>query len=812
MSSLNKASCVQCGLPCRDDARVYKSQNFCCSGCETVYRIINEEQTDPALLCDLDFPQPANHDALSYLDDEEIRNQLLTFQSSDLSIVRLYIPRIHCSSCIWLLENLHQLQDGILSVKVQFLRREATIRFNPQTTDLKKLVALLTSLGYTPDLSKNSNAAKKHTNRTLLLQLGVAGFCFGNMMLLSFPEYLNGSENISPQFRHFFAYISIVLSLPVLLYSARGFFSRAWAGLRHKQVTLDVPLSLGMIMFYLRSLYDILTHTGMGFMDSFAGLVFFLLIGRWLQQRTFDALTFERDYRSFFPISVSRLSENGTESIPLFRLKRGDHIRVLQNELIPADAVILEGKAHIDYSFVTGEDAPQSPVAGEKIYAGGRQLGSALTLQIVKDVSQSYLTQLWNEQPFRENRSSLTNFADRISGTFTIAILSIATLAALYWIPQDVSLALNVFSAVLIISCPCALALSSPFALGQAQQVFGRNGLFLKNPAVVEALASIRHIVFDKTGTLTGTGSAKVQYQRLRGEAADQAVSLAVSLAGLSTHPISRSISLLESQNHYPISAFQEFSGKGISGIWKNHHIKLGSASFVNADETCPAASTYLSLDDEVIGYFHVKPAYRSGIEKMVGLLKQKVSLLSGDNDLARSEIRRLLGNQAKLHFNQSPIDKLEKITEIQKAEPVLMLGDGLNDAGALKESRCGIAVANDIHGFVPACDGILQADELYRLPNFLKLAANTLSLIKVNLGISLIYNIIGISFAVQGLLSPLICAILMPLSSISVIACAAGGVQLIARKAQLTSPKKTLFENSTEQISPYPIADGVAA
>ncbi|MEL6823131.1 MAG: HAD-IC family P-type ATPase, partial [Calditrichota bacterium] len=618
MSRLDKSSCVQCGLPCREDAREYNRQPFCCSGCETIYRIINEEQTDPSLLCDLDLPKTTDEEALQYLDDEEIRSQLLTYQSEKLAIVRFYIPRIHCSSCIWLLENLHQLQDGLLSVKVHFLRREATIRFNPQTTSLKKLVALLTSLGYSPDLSKNTGTVKKHTNRTLLLQLGVAGFCFGNMMLLSFPEYLNGSENISPQFRHFFAYISIVLSLPILFYSARGFFSRAWAVIRHKKVTLDVPLSLGMIMFYQRSLYDILTHTGMGFMDSFAGLVFFLLIGRWLQQRTFDALTFERDYRSFFPISVTRLSDNGSESIPLFRLKSGDRIRVLQNELIPADAVILDGEAKIDYSFVTGEDAPQIPAAGEKIYAGGRQLGSALTLKIVKDVSQSYLTQLWNEQPFRENRSTLTNFADRISATFTLGILTIATLAALYWLPQDISLAMNAFSAVLIISCPCALALSSPFALGQAQQVLGRHGLFLKNPAVVEALASIRHIVFDKTGTLTGTGSARIKYQRLRGETAEKAVSLAVSLAGLSTHPISRSISLLEPQNSYAIADFQEFSGKGISGIVENNKIKLGSASFVNAENTSPDASTYLSINDQVIGYFHVKPAYRTGIEQMV--------------------------------------------------------------------------------------------------------------------------------------------------------------------------------------------------
>ncbi|MGH1365082.1 MAG: heavy metal translocating P-type ATPase [Calditrichia bacterium] len=815
MSNAKRTSCVQCDLPCREDAVAIDGQHFCCSGCATIYRIINEGDTNPAYLEDIQLSRAGSSDTYSFLDDEEMQLQLLSYRDDNHALINLSIPRIHCSSCVWLLENVYRMETGIISSNVQLMRRKVSIRYNPKATSLRRIIELLSSLGYAPELTPVDQKQRTPAqNRTLLLQLGVAGFCFGNMMLLSFPEYLSGTENVSANFRNFFGYVSIFLSLPVLFFSAKDFFRRAVNGLRHRRITIDVPLSLGMIAFYIRSLYDILTASGMGFMDSFAGLVFLLLIGRWLQERTYGALAFERDYQSFFPISVTRIEQDGSKTIPLFRLKPGDRILVRQNELIPADAVLMAGDAKIDFSFVTGESAPQRYEVGAHVYAGGRQTGTTIELQITREVSQSYLTQLWNEQPFRQPKHPLSNFADRVSGIFTIAILLIAIVSALYWLPIDVVIALNAFSSVLIIACPCALALSSPFALGQAQRLLGQYRLFLKNPGVVETLAGISHIVFDKTGTLTHSKETKAEYQRICGETAEEAISLAVAAAKLSAHPLSRSIAALGSSSIREAMSFEEIAGNGIKARVEKRTIRIGSAEFTGAKTSNSETVSYLKIDNQIVGYFTFRQAYRTGMRGMFNLLlpSYSLSLLSGDNAAEETNLRNIMGGAAALHFMQSPKDKLNYIGRLQENESVLMLGDGLNDAGALKQSSCGIAVAEDVHSFVPACDAIMNADELQSLPKFLKLAKHTLTIIKMNLGISLAYNLVGLSFAIQGTLSPLICAVLMPLSSISVIFLASSGVHLSAKYLGFDSEKMQAQASSISEPAKSYLPTGAAA
>lgn len=817
-SSLTTGACYHCGLPCEETSVSHADKQFCCSGCKIAFEILSEND-----LCQYyrlnDTPGLAPGESQSdqrfaYLDDETVLTKVIQFRNDTLSKATLFIPQIHCSSCIWLLENLQRLNDGVLSVKVDFLRKEAFITWDHAKTSLREIVALLSAIGYEPQISLESLDSKKseNSNKDLYIKIGISGFCFGNIMLLSLPEYFDFGHTLSPAFQQFFRYLNILLSLPVLFYGASGYLKSAYKALKRRAVNIDVPLSIGIITLFSRSLYEIIGGSGAGYMDSFAGLIFLLLIGKIFQKKTYDTLSFERDYKSFFPVSVTRRDENGETSIPLSKLAVGDRIIVRNQELIPADAILRGGNGYIDYSFVTGETDAQARTPGDHIFAGGRQDGGAIELEIIKEVSQSYLTRLWNNDAFKAIQDSpLTNFANTISKYFTAAILLIAFAAFFYWYPQDVALAINAFTAVLIIACPCALALSTPFTLGSVMRIFGKAGLYLKNTQVIEILAKIDRIVFDKTGTLTRPQQSRLNFVSLNGlpELTEGYKSFVKTLAKQSTHPLSQALyHHLGSAECEIIEAFEETAGRGISGAVEGHIVKLGSRSFIDLQDghqngAAAAPEVFVSIDGTPKGYFQIHNPFRRGLEKMMAILRKtyQLTLLSGDIDRERQHLQPLFGSGADLKFQQSPQEKLDYIKDRQSAgEMVMMIGDGLNDAGALKQSNAGITVTENLNSFSPACDAILDAGSFSRLTGFLKFSGTAMTIIKLNFVISLLYNLVGLSFAVTGMLSPLICAILMPLSSISVIAFATSATTLLARRqgfiAGNPAPATTAFNN----------------
>ncbi|MEO1715224.1 MAG: HAD-IC family P-type ATPase, partial [Bacteroidota bacterium] len=356
------------------------------------------------------------------------------------------------------------------------------------------VVELLASIGYAPTISLESSeqSQKRPVDRKLYFQLGVAGFAFGNIMLMSFPEYLGMQQHPDHSIVQLFGYLNILLALPVLLYSGGDYLRSAFLGLRHFHLNMDVPISLGMLALFTRSAYEILAGVGAGYMDSLAGFIFFLLIGKWFQQRTYQHLSFERDFRSYFPIAATVIEEEEERIVPVKDLEIGQVIRIRNGELIPADGKLMEGKGLIDYSFVTGEAQPVSKVASESLFAGGRQTGGAITVELKKRVDQSYLTSLWNDQAFqKEVHGQTSRLADRVAQYFTAAILLIAAGTLMYWLPKDWTTAINAFSSVLIIACPCAVALSVPFTFGNSMRILAKQGFFLKNVETIESLSEI---------------------------------------------------------------------------------------------------------------------------------------------------------------------------------------------------------------------------------------------------------------------------------------------------------------------------------
>ncbi|MCF6237310.1 MAG: heavy metal translocating P-type ATPase metal-binding domain-containing protein [Candidatus Marinimicrobia bacterium] len=777
-------ACFHCGDSCPDQSIAIGERHFCCNGCKTVFEILNVNE-----LCEyyaiekapgVTPKQDLITDRFAYLDDETVRTQIVEFSDGKTEKVTLHTPAMHCASCIWLLERLHDMDPRIFTSQVNFPRKEVSISFNRDEMKLSEAAALISTLGYEPLISLDTIGHREQSSaeKKLYLKIGLAGFAFGNVMILSFPEYLSRVGQVDPLFKLVFGYLSLALSLPVLIFAAMDYYTSAWAGIKSRTVNIDVPITLGIGMLFFRSAWEILTQTGVGYLDSFTGLVFFLLLGRIFQQKTYDLLSFERDYRSYFPLSVTRKVNNVEAVVPVAKLMPGDRIVVRNQELIPADAVLLRSGALIDYSFVSGESDPVSKEAGDFIYAGGRQMGTTIELEVIKEPSQSYLTQLWNNDVFNKPRfSRLNKMVNQVSHYFTFGVVAIAIAASLYWLQVDTPTAIKVFTSVLIVACPCALALSSPFALGTTLRIFGRKGFYVKNTEAVEALSKIDTIVVDKTGTLTETRQDIIEFSGAILSVAEQ--QMVKSLVQHSTHPLSQKIfQALDVDAKQAVDNFVEISGKGVQGRVGSKVLKIGSGTWLGQgtdeyDTDDLKIRVYLSIDDKIKGHFLIASVYRSGLRPMLAKLLQKfkVYLLSGDTEREKATLVNLFGSETGLYFRQTPEDKLNFISQIQaEGAHVLMVGDGLNDAGALRASEVGVAVTDDVSAFSPASDAILTGANLHLLEPFIKMSKATMSVIIASFTISIIYNIVGVSFAVSGLLSPLISAILMPASSISIV------------------------------------------
>jgi Cu+-exporting ATPase len=499
-----------------------------------------------------------------------------------------------------------------------------------------------------------------------------------------------------------------------------------------------------------------------------------MLAGRILQEKTYQGLSFDRDYTAYFPVAVSVMKAGKEIPSALPDIKINDTLLIHNDELIPADGILIKGNAVVDYSFVTGESLPIRKSVGEIVYAGGKQLEGNIEILTIKEVAQSYLTSLWNREEIKNPVAREASFIHLLSRYFTWVVLWIAAITATYWWAHEPARIWTAVTAVLIIACPCALLLAASFTNGHVLRILSRHRLYLRNAAAIEHLAGINHIVFDKTGTLTSKTISTVNYIGLR-LTPDQTVAIA-SLAAQSSHPLSVAIATYYGDgNRLPVNGFKSVTSQGISGWVQEHFIELGSAIFLGAPEhvTTQGSVVFVAVDGQVTGYFSIGNHFREGIPVLLKQLQKKyeLSLLSGDNNREMPYLRRLLGPTATLLFTQQPPDKLNYIIHLQQeGNRVLMIGDGLNDAGALKQSDVGISIAENSNTFTPASDGILEAAQLSQLPHFIKICKANKRIIIITFIISLIYNFTGLFFAVQGILSPLTAAILMPASAISIV------------------------------------------
>lgn len=807
--------CHYCGKPAHSP--VEKSGRvYCCRGC------LRLEELENAAACPV--PDEAAGDGetagggetvrWAHLKQAEYRNKLVRLDSDGHSVTTLFIPDMSCASCVAFLERLPAKHAGIHRAEVNYPRKELRVAFDEAELPLDGLAALLDRLGYPPEMRNANVAESAGKDRSHVARLAVAGFAFGNIMLLSFADHLGGEEFDLSGFQGAFGWFNFALSIPVLLYSARGYFESAWKALRSGGLNMDVPIALGMVVIFVRSVGELLLKTGMGYFDSLAGLAFFLLIGKWYQHSTHSRLAHERDYQSWFPISVLRIGANGeAEATPISTLQAGDRIRIHHGEIVPADGLLVEGAGQIDRSFITGESHPIAVRPGEPIEAGGRQLGGAIDVQVERPVQQSALTRLWNSDAFQKDRKgSIKDPVDRISRHFTWAVLAIAVATLLFWLGKDASTAWNAFTATLIVACPCALALSLPFTYGSTLRWLGRSGAYLKNTLVVEQMARVRDLVFDKTGTLTAAAAFETQFQAVPGTEVDPATrGLVAAAAASSAHPLSRAIGRLWAEDRPRVDAFDEEPGSGVAARVAGSVVLIGTRSWTDAssedvaalDSAFPApvsglrtTFSYVAVGGRLLGRFAFTKPLRSGIEAELQALARthRLHLISGDSDAERSAFAAWFAPD-RMRFNMKPVEKMAYIRDVQAAHPgelTAMIGDGLNDAGALKEADLGVAVVDDLYAFSPASDLILDAKALQHLGAMLGFARQAQRTVYVLFAISFAYNLVGLYFAVQGLLTPVVAAILMPVSSFTVVSVALGRTRWAWRASGMGAPRTT--------------------
>lgn len=789
VQELTVVNCYHCGDPCADEQRVHDGHDFCCRGCETVYDLLNESG-----LCDYysiaDRPGVKERTAIDeprteLFDLEEVRARLVEFDEGGITRVRFHVPQMHCSSCVWLLENLPRLDRSIIRSRVAFADKELTVTFREEQLGLSALVKLLRRIGYGPQLT-GSGARKEETGavpRLAWIRLGVAAFIFGNTMLFSFPEYLGADTEAG--LKTGFQWLTVLFSFPVVLFLSTDFFRGAWAGLRSRAVNIDQPIALGIVALWTRSLWDVITGTGPGYFDSLAGLLFFLLIGRWYQAYTYRALRFDRALEDFLPLVVLRKKGTSEEPAKVTDLVPGDRIVVRDQEIVPVDALLLSGTAHIDNSFITGEPLPVRKNTGERIRAGGRQRGAAIELEVLRTFADSRLKRIWAEQSGGHERPAMPRMIDGVAHRFTIAVLLISLGAALYWWGKDSAQVWPVVTAVLIVACPCALALSMPFAYGHTIRLLGKQGLFLRDAEVVERMARIDTVLFDKTGTLTAREAHEVRWRGARLSAREK--TLVRSLARNSTHPLSVVIAHELPEPVLEAVEADEIPGQGILGTVDRIPVRIGSAPFCGGEEAPRGngeAHVHVTIGGLHLGHFAIRKRARNGIVEAVSRMRRdlRTGLITGDAQVD-SELTGAF-NTADIHMRCSPVDKSRLVREQQaNGHRVLMVGDGLNDAGALAQSDVGITVTESSAALTPASDAILDAEAVARLPHFLRMARRARRIVIGSLFISLCYNITGVSFAVSGNLTPLIAAILMPLSSVTVVGFVTVAVGLASRE-----------------------------
>jgi Cu2+-exporting ATPase len=827
-----RVRCAHCGL--RVPRALLRAESdggpdekqFCCDGCRQVHALLHDwgyqEYYRLKAATDTAEPVPASISGRTFedFDDPAFADEHVEAVGDGFLRTRLYLEGVHCAACVWLVEHLPRRMAGLREVRLDFARAQATVEWDPAATRLSTVARALDGVGYTPHPYRPDalRAARRTEDRALLLKLGVAAAAAMNIMFIQATLYAGDATGMDAGFSQFFRWLSFLLATPVLLWSARPFYLAAWAGLRQRVPHIDLPISIALVVAYAASAIATIRGTGEIWFDSLAMLVALLLGARYIQTRAQRAAVDRTEgLRSAAFVEFARRIEvaaDGVErarEVPAAALARGDRVEVRSGEGIPADGRVIEGRSTVDNAVLTGESTPMEVAPGDAVSAGATNLGARLVVEVDAAGAASRVGALLGlvEQALAR-KAPIVRLADSLGRRFVLVVLALAAATGALWLALDPPAALERVVALLVITCPCALGLATPVAMTVALSRAARRGVFVKDADVLERLRGVRTVLLDKTGTLT-RGEARVT--ATVGDPA--ALALAAALEAHSTHPVAhalRAAALAAAPAGAPVPAVtdvRETAGRGISGRVGAHVVAVGNAAHVTAAGASPdegwqaraatiaaagASPTFVAVDGAVRAVFGVGDPLRDDAAATVAALRARgwhVRILSGDHPavvravaaqvgvpaedalggLTPEEKRDLVLEGGGARHPDSPADPAFRLAAARRGRAgVLMLGDGVNDAAALAAADVGVSVHGGTAASIVAADVVLTRGGLTPVVELAEGARRALRVIHRNLGISLAYNLTGAALAISGLVGPLLAAVLMPTSSLTVI------------------------------------------
>ncbi|MBK5931814.1 heavy metal translocating P-type ATPase [Halochromatium salexigens] len=818
------ARCFHCGLPVDPAEPVQAAvagaeRPFCCAGCQSVCEAIHAAGLEGFYRRtpegEVLGPPPEPPKQLALYDLEEVQAAYLD-TSTDRREVNLHVEGIHCAACVWLIETGLARMPGVEEARVNLTGRRLRVKWDNTRLHLSSLLERLSRIGYTavPFDPEAAEGALQRGNRALLYRMAFAGFAAMNLMWISIALYAGADQG---EFRGLFHWIGFAIATPTLLYAGWPFLRGAWLGLRQGALTMDLPIAIGASITYLYSLYVTLGGSGQVYWDTVVNFLFVILVGRFLEAMSKrQAVASTQRLLDLQPKVVTVLREGEPVVLPIRAVKPGDHVLVRPGETIPADGLISEGRSEVDEAMLSGESEPVARGVGEPVAAGTLNGAGVLTIEVtglLRETALGRIIQLVEEA--QSSKAPIQSLADRIVPWFVALTLALALLTFGVWMGRDLETALMAATSVLIITCPCAFGLATPMAIAVASGLGARHGILIKQGAVLETLSDIKHVVFDKTGTLTEgrpevvdiqsrASTPSASWQTHSGAATLDAeqrerLRLAAALEQVSEHPFARAVVRLAKAARVGLSTVRVHAvrvepGAGIAGTVDGHQVLIGTHDWLIAngvevhglDGRAPNAELDSEAEPHPLGTrLHcaidgveclrlvAADRLRPDAAEVVRQLQAdgiKVTLLTGDREAVARCIAAQLG-AIEVIAEVRPEDKDRVITELQqRGERVAMIGDGINDAPALVRADVGIAVGSGTDVSIASADIVLMSTELMRVRDAAALSRRTLRAIRQNIGLSITYNLIMVPLAMAALITPLVAAISMPLSSLAVI------------------------------------------
>ncbi len=789
--NLSTQSCFHCGLPVPDNTRYSvriqgKDRPMCCPGCEAVAKAIVDNglqsfydyRTERSAVARQLVPDELNK--LELYDRPDLQKSFVYSDEAEIKQASLILEGIVCAACVWLSERHVTRLPGVISFQVNYSTHRATLKWDNARIKLSDVLKAISDIGYIAhplDPNRQEQLFKKE-RAAAIRRLAVAGFGAMQVMMLAVALYAGAAQGMDTNLELFLRWVSLLIATPVLMYSARPFFTAAWRDLKMRAPGMDVPVALAIGGAFLASLWATITRSGEIYFDSVTMFTFFLLLGRFLEmtarQRAGRAA---EELVKLLPAMALRVEQDRETLVAVSDLQTGDTVIVKPGETIPADGVIVKGTSSVDESLLTGESLPLRKTTDSSVIGGSVNIESPLYVRVTQVGQDTVLAAIQRLlERAQSEKPRLAQLADKVAGYFVIALLIIAATVGTIWWQIDAEHAFWVVISVLVVTCPCALSLATPTALTAATGRLTRQGMLTTRGHALETLARVNHVVFDKTGTLTHGKLTLSQIQNFSDLSEQQLLSLAASLESHSEHPIARAI-VASSDEHIVAEDIQNIPGQGISATIDGQRYLIGSETFMQSSgltvPTSQPCQVYLADSQSVLAGFVFSDRLRSGARELIEQLHAmgiQTSLLSGDRTEQVQDVASRLTIPTALS-GLLPQDKLAKLKQYQQhGDVVAMVGDGVNDAPVLSQAQVSIAMGEGTQIAHASADMVLLSNDLAQLANSIQVARQTRTIIKQNLAWALLYNVVALPLAASGWVAPWMAAIGMSTSSLVVV------------------------------------------